>query len=235
MTFSFIQMYETSQRASSPSMDVATAAEIKVSEVVSAETVIERLIELKSARSTSDLATLGRSPLLRSRCSKTPKFAISDETLSALSCNQDHRELQRKITRRTAQRDAVPIAATCPCRAGSLATRLHEARPDSKLGWTAPPFDESAGRKRECSPSPMAPRARARVCGREGAHASVDVRPTVSTARLLPPRRPLARERAGERRVCSGRPHVQLARLLQGSKIVAHSTSQGGWPCLGVF
>jgi len=138
MTFSFIQMYETSQRASSPSMDVATAAEIKVSEVVSAETVIERLIELKSARSTSDLATLGRSPLLRSRCSKTPKFAISDETLSALSCNQDHRELQRKITRRTAQRDAVPIAATCPCRAGSLATRLHEARPDSKLGWTAP-------------------------------------------------------------------------------------------------
>ena len=138
MTFSFIQMYETSQRASSPSMDVATAAEIKVSEVVSAETVIERLIELKSARSTSDLATLGRSPLLRSRCSKTPKFAISDETLSALSCNQDHRELQRKITRRTAQRDAVPIAATCPCRAGSLATRLHEARPHSKLGWMAP-------------------------------------------------------------------------------------------------
>ena len=38
-------------------MDVATAAEIKVSEVVSAETVIERLIELKSARSTSVLAT----------------------------------------------------------------------------------------------------------------------------------------------------------------------------------
>ena len=118
MTFSFIQMYETSQRASSPSMDVATAAEIKVSELVSAETVIERLT--------------------RGRCSKTPKFAISDETLSPLSCNQDHRELQRKITRRTAQRDAVPFAATCPCRAGSLATRLHEARPDSKLGWTAP-------------------------------------------------------------------------------------------------
>jgi hypothetical protein len=100
MTFSFIQMSETSQRASSPRIDVATADEIKVSEVVSAETVIERLIELRSARSTSDLATLGRSPLSRSRCSKTPKFAISDETLSVLSCNQDHRELQRSFNGR---------------------------------------------------------------------------------------------------------------------------------------
>jgi hypothetical protein len=55
-----------------------------------------------------------------------------------------------------------------------------------ELGWTAPPFDESAGRKRECSPSPMAPRARARVCGREGAHASVDLSRRASERTCFP-------------------------------------------------
>src|SRR6516225_11465873 len=145
MTFSFIQMYETSQRASSPSMDVATAAEIKVSELVSAETVIERLT--------------------RGRCSKTPKFAISDETLSALSCNQDHRELQRQITRRTAERDAVPIAATCPCGAGSLATRLQrgsapfQARLDG--AWGLRQVDQRRARPGRCAtPRLRAPASR---------------------------------------------------------------------------
>ena len=135
-------MYETSQRASSPSMDVATAAEIKVSELVSAETVIERLT--------------------RGRCSKTPKFAISDETLSPLSCNQDHRELQRKITRRTAQRDAVPIAATCPCGAGSLATRLQrgsapfQARLDG--AWGLRQVDQRRARPGRCATPRLRPR-----------------------------------------------------------------------------
>jgi hypothetical protein len=53
-----------------------------------------------------------------------------------VAAERRHRELQRQITRRTAERDAVPIAAACPCRVGGLAARLQRgpASFQAKLG-----------------------------------------------------------------------------------------------------
>jgi putative transposase len=48
------------------------------------------------------------------------------------------RELQRPPARRTAERDAVPVPAARPCRAGTWRRDYNETRPHSKLGWLTP-------------------------------------------------------------------------------------------------
>ncbi len=62
-----------------------------------------------------------------------------------------YRELQRPAARRTAQRDAVPIATACACRAGGLAARLQrgaaafQARLDDASGPPVPSAARPAG------------------------------------------------------------------------------------------